>query len=91
MKYKIIFSRDCLIHKGHFYFVGQKVKVNTKFLLEQHRKIKNTDNEKYVNYLNSISKTIFTIKWISNYPDNGVVLVEFMHMLEIDNLILIKN
>lgn len=95
MKYKLERSINCNIYKGHFYYKGQKVKVNVEKILENYRSHKcRFRTQKSYDYIESIKDKEFTIKWIEECPGvsnvPGVALEEFPHFLDVEDLISIK-
>jgi hypothetical protein len=88
--YKISFARGCQFYKGHFYYIGQKVKLNVDKLIDEYKGHNQLYGQQYIDEMEEIRNNVFTIDSISSYYPS-CSLKEFWHFLDLDDLILIKN
>jgi hypothetical protein len=93
MKYRIRRSINCAIHNGHFYHVGQRVKINLD-KLSTDEGLKSRTGRPYAETIAEYGNVVMRIKYIQIY-DKGedtnrcVGICGFPHLLELDDLIIV--
>lgn len=86
MKYKIISNYKKF--NGNIYYAGKKVKINVDKLINESTSCKIVNCDSYKNYIESLRDKLFTINFLKY---NCVILNDFIHMLDIEDLLPIEN
>lgn len=93
MKYKIKRSVNCAVHNGHYFHVGQRVKINLEKLATDNG-LKSRTGRPYAETIAEYGNVVMRIKYIQIYDkgedtNRGVVIHGFPHLLELDDLIIV--